>query len=105
MSTENSSISKQSQIEDEPFWKNHYEQMKSGGVSRARYCRDNQLNYDRFGYWINKWSTSGTNFVAVKIKEQLNEAPTVLCTMTLRSGFEIKIHDISVLSFVLERLA
>lgn len=95
---------KQTQVENEAFWKNHYEQLKSSGISRAQYCRINQLNYDRFGYWLSKWSAKTTRFVAVKIKEQ-NKTESVLCTMTLRTGSEIKIHDFSALSFILERMS
>lgn len=106
MNAEIISSDKQTQVEDEAFWKNHYEQLKLSGISRAQYCRINQLNYDRFGYWLSKWSAKTTSFVSVKIKEQnKTETQSVLCTITLRAGSEIKIHDLSALSFILERMS
>ena len=105
MNRENISSDPQTQIENEAFWKKHYERCQSSDMSRAQYCRDNHLNYERFGYWIGKWTVSHSNFVAVKIKDPVNEPKTMLCTMTLKNGAEIKIYDLSVLSFVLERLS
>src|SRR6185437_11582433 len=43
-------------IENEAFWKHHYEQQKLSGMRRSAYCNQNNLNYDRFGYWICKWN-------------------------------------------------
>ena len=41
-------------IEDEAFWQNHARLQKISGLSRKSYCKQHNLNYDRFGYWVVK---------------------------------------------------
>lgn len=91
-------------IESQSFWQQHIEKLKASGLPRTQYCRDNELNYDRFGYWLNKL-TQESCFIPVKLKLPENKLtqPT-LYTVELRNCV-IKIHDISTLSFVLNRLA
>jgi hypothetical protein len=91
--------------ENEAFWTKELEKLKSSGLPRSQYCRENGVNYDRFGYWIKRLSTASPTFIPVKVQE---EAPVTsslvsLCTLELR-GCVLKIHDFSALSFVLERL-
>lgn len=91
--------------ENEEYWKQQLEKLKSSGLSRTQYCRENGVNYDRFGYWITRLRLMSSAFIPVKV--QTAEAAShhvVLCTLELR-GHALKIHDISALSFVLERLA
>ncbi len=40
------------EIENESFWKRHLKLQKESGLSRTKYCRINNLNYERFGYGI-----------------------------------------------------
>ncbi len=37
--------------QSEDFWKKQLENLKESGLSRAQYCRENRVNYDRLGYW------------------------------------------------------
>lgn len=91
--------------ESEEFWKQQLEKLKTSGLSRAQYCRENGVNYDRFGYWITRLRPTSPAFIPVKVKASDSASHhTVLCTLELR-GYALKIHDVSALSFVLERLA
>lgn len=92
-------------IEDEEFWKQEIDKLKTSGLSRSQYCRDNGINYDRFGYWLKKLSPTSSKFVPVKL--QAPQSPMMyatLCTIEFR-GHILKIHDLSALSLVIERLA
>ena len=93
------------QVENETFWRQHYESQKSSGLSRTTYCRQYDLNYDRFGYWISKWNHShGDKLVSVKLKTALTPAPdAILCTLDLKNGYSLRIHDTKALIVILER--
>src|SRR3990167_2250093 len=92
-------------IENKEFWQNQLEKLKASGLTRAQYCRDNGVNYDRFVYWLKQLSPASSTFVPVKLQapEALSYT-TTLCTIELR-GHVLKLHDMSALSFVLDRLA
>ncbi len=86
-------------IESQEFWQQHIDKLKLSSLSRAQYCRDNELNYDRFGYWLK------SAFIPVKVKAtEMTMTDVTLCTLEFR-GCLLKIHDLSALSFVLERMA
>lgn len=93
-------------IENEAFWKQELEKLKTSGLSRSKYCRVNGINYDRFGYWAKRLTGTSSTFVPVKVQaqEMAIPSPVTLCTIEL-SGHVLKIYDFSALSFVLERLA
>lgn len=40
--------------EDENFWRKHVIAYPDSGLTKAAYCRENSINYDRFFYWIKK---------------------------------------------------
>lgn len=42
--------------EREQFWRSHLEAWTSSGLSQAEYCRQNDLNIARFGYWKRRFS-------------------------------------------------
>lgn len=96
-------------IENEIFWKNHYDLLNSSGMSRVEYCRKNNLNYDRFGYWVSKWNRNkpevANNLVSIKLKSaDVPVAQSVLCTLKSKNGCLIQIHDESVFAMILEKL-
>src|SRR5580658_6484874 len=91
-------------IESKDFWEKQLEQLKASGLSRAEYCRTNGVNYDRFGYWLTRLRSAPSKFLPIKIREQCSGNPLVgLCTLEIR-GHTLKIHDVSALSFILEKL-
>ena len=96
---------------DEAFWQDHYSIQQSSGLSRAAYCRKHAINYDRFTYWVCKWRIDQRDtLIPVKIKtsfaarlaDQSNLLET-LCTLDLKNGHRLRIHDNSVLSLLLDR--
>ena len=93
-------------VEDEQFWKRHAELHKASGLTRTNYCRLHNVNYDRFGYWLGKWSQQSSSLVAIKLKpkdEPIKQ--TTLCTLSFGNGRVLQIHDQQSLSYILERLA
>lgn len=90
------------------FWKDHSEQQKVSGLTRADYCRQNNLNYHRLGYWLKKKShrkSQESSLIAIKLKPNYElQAQITLCTLNLTSGCCLKIHDLQSLAIVLEKL-
>lgn len=37
------------------YWKQHIEDWRTSGLTRAGYCRQHNLSYDRFIYWNRKF--------------------------------------------------
>ncbi len=91
-------------MESKQFWEQQLERLKASGLPRSDYCRKNNINYDRFGYWLKRLLPKPSAFVPVKLKIPAATPQTILCTIELRSHI-LKIYDLSTLSFVLERLA
>lgn len=94
----------------EHFWKEHAAKQKTSGLSISGYCRKHQLNYDRFYYWLRKEKQTTPKLVPIKINQ--SSAPSVsnsittpvLCTLTLKHGGVLQIHDKNALSLILSRL-
>ncbi len=105
---EATSVSQPKPIENEAFWQKHYEALNTSALSRTDYCRQYHINYDRFGYWISKWNRDkGDQLVSVKLKstiEPKNQGIPALCTLDLKNGQSLKIHDMQILAFILEKL-
>ena len=92
-------------VENEAFWQNHYKLQKASNLSRVDYCKQHDLNYDRFSYWVSKWNSShGKKLISVKLKSTtyLPEQP-ILCTLDLKNGKSLKIHNAQALAIILER--
>jgi hypothetical protein len=87
------------------FWEQQLEKLKASGLSRAQYCREHGINYSRFGYWVTRLCPVPSTFIPVEIQAtNLEPSHTTLCTLELPKH-TLKIHDMSALSFILERLA
>lgn len=90
-------------IEDKNFWEHQIEKLKASGQSRSQYCRENNINYNRLGYWLK--NLLPVTLIPIKIQSEKPVAShPILCTIELR-GHLLKIHDISALSILLERFA
>jgi hypothetical protein len=101
------SIQDQSQpsIENDEFWRKHHEAQQSSGLSRAMYCRQYELNYNNFAYWIKKQKNHvGGSLIAVKLKSDVfSTSQNILCTLDLKNGHSLKIYDTQALTLILER--
>lgn len=93
--------------EDEAFWKHHVSSQKTSGLTRKQYSEAHHINYHRFGYWIKKYSAQvqPSSFVSVQVKSPIEASnlPT-LCTLHLKNGVCLNIHDKDVISTLLERM-
>ena len=56
------------QEEKRRFWKRHIEGWRTSGLTRAGYCRQHNLSYDRFIYWSRKFrKESPPAFIELKV--------------------------------------
>lgn len=46
------------------FWKNHVHAWQDSGLSKARYCREHDLIYHQFIYWVPKISAAVRSGIA-----------------------------------------
>jgi hypothetical protein len=96
--------------EKEQFWKNHSTMQKESGLSKIAYCRQHELNYARFCYWLRKWTSTPPKLVPIKLKSAEKQLPVkalitpLLCTLALKNGNVLKIHDKEVLPLILSTL-
>lgn len=95
------------------FWQNHFKSLKLSGLNRKEYCVKNNLNYDQFGYFISKWAKQMSApkidlpLIPVTIKNEASSllvaSNKLLCSVSLSNGLVLKIHDVSVLPFILNQ--
>ena len=92
-------------IENDAFWRQHHTSQQLSGLTRSDYCRQHGLNYDRFGYWLKKQKDRvDGGLIAVKLKStSLTATSATLCTLELKNGHCLKIHDTQALALILAR--
>ena len=109
ITTQKSTGIKNGALQDQLF-KEHAVKQKDSGLSRLAYCRKHQLNYDHFNYWFRKDKKEVRQLVPVKLRQPVEPASfssisaTVLCTLTLRSGGVLQVHDKSLLPLIFSEL-
>ncbi len=97
------------------FWKEHVLVCQDSELSKARYCRDNDLNYHQFIYWTTKFAeTSPANNATAKpsctklVPVMLRESDTPagiqvhLPNGVLISG--ISAHSVGIIGRLIEQL-
>ncbi len=102
------SIPVQKSSSDEQYWKEHLAKQKKSGLPATIYCREHQLNYDRFYYWVRKEKRVSPRLIPIELKSIATENDStipmelpILCTLTLRNGSVLAIHEQSVIPLVL----
>lgn len=96
----------------ELFWSEHIQLKQESGLSRAAYCRQHELICHRFAYWERKLMPkckTTAQFIAVKLKSQFancspSQAAITLCSLGLKNGQLLKIHDVAVLPLLISLL-
>lgn len=91
-------ITRELVTEKEQIWQEHIKVQKESGLSRKAYCVKHHLNYDQFGYWVNKWRQQQP--IPKLLPVHLNRPapkPVTLCTLVFKNGAELKVHDQSIL--------
>lgn len=86
-------------------WQQHVTAYRNGKLSRVAYCKLHNIRYHQFGYWIKKYKPR-SNLIPVRIEQKPQEelsrtALAVLCTLQLKPGVLLKIHDLKALPAVL----
>lgn len=97
----------------ELFWREHIQLKQESGLSRAAYCRQHELICHRFAYWESKLIPNyrtKTQLISVKLKPQfanctLAQPATILCSLELKNGQQLKVHDASVLPLLISLLS
>lgn len=84
------------------FWTQHQVLQKQSGLSRRSYCQDNNLNYHTFCYWSKKAQSISSPLIPVVITA-VTEVPMLLCSIKLNNGYILNIHNMDVVSVLLER--
>lgn len=96
--------------EDENFWKKYIAACTDSGLAKTVYCKEKQLNYARFFYWIKRLSAKAiqqplgseiNSLLPVRLMPEGKREGNVLCTLTLRNGCQLEIHDQQSLSQIL----
>ena len=97
----------------ELFWREHIQLKKQSGLSGAAYCRQHQLICHQLYYWESKLrlpvESESPDFIAVKLDSRsvpfVSVAPIVLCSLELKNGQQLKIHDAAVLPLLISLLS
>lgn len=93
------------------YWKEHIEAWQTSGQSQQAFCKANDLNYPRFGYWLRKFRDQGA--VAVVPRQPAGFVPVVASptgshlSVHLPNGIEmhgITEQNLSVVAQLLARL-
>lgn len=96
--------------EDEDFWRKHFMSYSNSGMTKTAYCKANQINYDRFYYWIRKSSGTLKNPTAsqhakkqssmtsdrllpIQLTHDRTPQDGVLSSVILKNGCTLRIHD------------
>jgi hypothetical protein len=87
----------------EQLWKDHAKHQKESGLSRIEYCRKHQLSYNQFGYWERKRREEAVSskLVPIHLNNPTKIAAETVCTLALKNGHELKIHDKALLPMLL----
>lgn len=111
----NSKLSSNSFIQSEQYWKKHIALKRSSGLTRAEYCRKNNLKIHQLEYWERKKIavSNSTKLLPLKLVSnealakdvsQANNANKLLCKLKLKHGNSIKVYDTNILSIILNVL-
>jgi hypothetical protein len=103
--------------EDEIFWRQHFSHFAISGLKRVEYCQAQKISYGRFSYWLAKLAptlpkksitkkksiSKHLPLLPVQVKPEFKKLD-ILCSLTLKNGFTLQIHDVAALSFILEKV-
>ena len=95
---------------DRQFWNEHIKLKQESGLSRAAYCRKYGIVCGQFGYWENKLKSAQPELSQLlPIKLNLDNAAShhieTKCTIALKSGHKLKVHDHSILPLLISLLS
>lgn len=73
------------------LWKRHIESWRQSELSQRKYCLDNNLNKNTFGYWVQRLKSLGkdNDLVEVNIKNPLSDS----IELTIDDFVKIKVKE------------
>ena len=95
--------------QNEQFWIEQIKLKRESGLSRAAYCKKHDLSYHTFAYWEQKKAMRKTSQLLPVKLIQPHDANTeakskILCSVLLKSGHKLKVHDQSMLPMLISML-
>src|SRR5262245_8255681 len=99
-----------SREEKEGFWNEHRKHQKESGLSGRAYCKKNQLSYRQFSYWSDRGAQQerASKLMPIQIealpKVTSSQGTDTVCTLVFKKGYELKVHDQSLLPMLLSLL-
>ena len=91
------------------YWNEQIKLKQKSGLSIAAYCREHGINCSNFYYWESKLKSAKPKFPQL-LPVKVNSGGHVLhpmdtkCTLKLKGGHELKVHDQSVLPLLISLL-
>lgn len=97
----------------ELFWREHIQLKQESGLSGAAYCRQHELLCHQLYYWESKFklqSEAVAPFIAIKLQPRAANHPTpeavrTVCSLELKNGLQLKIHDPIVLPLLISLMS
>jgi len=91
-------------VENEAYWKHHFEQFKLSRMTKAAYARHHTLVLHRFMYWSRKFEAlessvtdaSQGDFIPIHLRSRGRRdvsQPPVLCTIEFTNGHRLLFHE------------
>ena len=87
--------------EDIAYWQSHIKLVDQSNLSRAEYCRQHSVNYDRFNYWYQRLTKQSSNkLLPVEVIPSNSMMPQ--CTLEFANGMRLQIHNQEALTHLLK---
>lgn len=93
--------------EQKEFYRKHIKLKVESGLPRTDYCKLHGLNYSEFGDYERELA-SNNEFLPIKLvasNDEFQSKPQALCSIILKSGAELKVHDVVVLPTLISLLS
>ncbi len=95
------------------YWQEQIKHQQESGLSKAAYCRQQDISCRKFGYWSRKLTPnhqSGSQFIPVKLNlntmSHFSQQPArTLCSLELNNGHQLKVYDQEVLPLLISLLS
>ena len=93
----------------ELYWTEQIKLKRMSGLSRAAYCKRSNISYHKLAYWEQKLAQTIMPAELLPIKLSTPQSPAVqqtqtLCTLLLKSGAKLKVHNATILPIILSAL-
>ena len=91
------------------YWQHHVDNFQNSGLSRAQYCRDHELSYHVFKYWLTKLTDDvvPSKLVPVTLSSQANKQSGPGLAIRLPNGVHVSgidNHSVDLVSRLLAQL-